>query len=227
MKHCPVALKKWKWKRWWLSISSQCLKNNSFTYLDWWACAICFLKEYNVMYKLDQKMKIIFIHQTMHSFFPVCVSFFFIFIVQVDLFTADAHQTEKDFWKMNIYLDFYLCLFHGNIISLSTMHHLCEDTDCHGYDGSSFWVSPIYHYCHYFCFQNHESYILYSIETVGMHCKLATRYSPILVPNWAINYFFHSPTFVFIYLKQIELRYDFEIILKRRLIIFILELSVA
>ena len=35
----------------------------------------------------------------------------------------------------------------------------------------------------------------YFIETIDMHCKLAIRYSPILTPYAAINYFIHSQPF--------------------------------
>ena len=37
--------------------------------------------------------------------------------------------------------------------------------------------------------------VLYFIETVGMHCKLAIRYWSIWTPYTTINYFFHRPPF--------------------------------
>ena len=49
---------------------------------------------------LYQKVKITCSEQTMHSFLSSSLWFPFIYMICVDLFTADTHPTEKDFRQM-------------------------------------------------------------------------------------------------------------------------------
>ena len=67
----------------------------------------------------------------------------------------------------------------------------------------------------------------YFIETGGMHCFAIIVSFPFPAPYTTINYFYNSHPLIFKYLKQTELRSEFEIILKRRLFIFTLVSSIT
>ena len=188
-----------------MSVKQQLVfKNNDFTYLDWWAYFICFFTDYNVMHskaiqiywgtQIKKWKNSVLKGSCYHSFLVMFHSLSSSWSVWT--YSLVTHSTEKKLQTNDAFI-----LIVTKIFSLAILFQLPSCTLCVNTQISKTVMAT--------AFESVQSipttivtdpkimYLAFSwfIETIGMECKLAIKYSHIYAPYVTVNYFLQGSHF--------------------------------